>query len=83
MVIAVYLLSFALPLCLLYTIHSRPWYLHALAVAAALAIGFVSPPEEWRGKAFDLACGGVITFLLVWGIGGLLPIRRHHREKHA
>jgi peptidoglycan/LPS O-acetylase OafA/YrhL len=83
MVIAVYLLAFALPLFLLYAIHSRPWYLHALAVVAALAIGFVSPPEEWKGITFDLAFGGTITFLLVWGIGGLLTVHRHHREKHA
>jgi hypothetical protein len=83
MVIAVFLLAFSLPLLLLYFIHARPWYLHALAVAAALALGFVQPPEAWKGVAFDLAFGGVITFLLVWGIGGLATRRHQHREKHA
>jgi hypothetical protein len=82
MVIVVYLLSFALAVLLLYAIHSRPWYLHALAVAAALALGFVQPPPEWKGIAYDLAFGATITFLLVWGLGGLVTIH-HHREKHA
>jgi hypothetical protein len=83
MVTAVFLLAFALPLCLLYVIHARPWYLHALAVVVALALGFVQPPEAWKGATFDLALAGTITFLLVWGIGGLLTVRRGHREKHA
>ena len=85
MVIAVYLVAFAIPVLLLCIVHSRPWYLHGLAVAAAVALGFVQPPDEWRGIAYDLAFGGVITFLLVWGLGGLLTLRHahHHREKHA
>ena len=82
MAIVVYLLSFALAVLLLYAIHSRPWYLHAMAVAAALVLGFVQPPPEWKGIAYDLAFGGLITFLLVWGVGGLITIRPH-REKHA
>jgi len=32
---------------------------------------------------FDLMFGGVILFLLVWGVGGLLTLHTHHREKHA
>ena len=83
MVTAVFLLAFALPLFLLYVIHARPWYLHALAVVGALALGLVQPPEAWKGATFDLAFGGTITSLLVWGIGGLLTVRRGHREKHA
>jgi hypothetical protein len=85
MVIVVFLLAFAVPVLLLYAIHSRPWYLHALAVAVALALGFVQPPPEWKGVAFDLAFGATIAFLLVWGIGGLVTIHygHHHKEKHA
>jgi hypothetical protein len=83
MVIVVYLLAFALPIYLLYAIHARPWYLHGLAVVAALALGLVEMPERWKGVTFDLAFGGVIVFLLVWGLGGLFPIHRHHHEKHA
>ncbi len=85
MVIVLFLLAFAIPVLLLYAIHSRPWCLHGLAVVAALALGFVQPPEQWRGVVLDLAFGGAIAFLLIWGIGGLLTLRydHHHREKHA
>ena len=85
MVIVVFLLAVTIPVLLLYAIHSRPWYLHALAVVAALALGFVQPPESWKGVAYDLAFGGVITFLFVWGLGGLITIHygHHHRGKYA
>jgi hypothetical protein len=83
MVILVYSVAFALPIYLLYAIHSRPWYLHGLAIVAALVLGIVEMPPEWKGVAFDLAFGGVIVFLLVWGLGGLYPAHRHHHEKHA
>jgi hypothetical protein len=83
MVVLVYLLAFALSVVLLITIHSRPWYLHILAILAALALGFMHIPEQWKGVKFDLMFGGVILFLLVWGVGGLLTLHIHHHEKHA
>jgi hypothetical protein len=82
MVIGVYLLSFALALALLVCVHSHPWYLHVLAIAAAVALGFYQRPPEWNSLGWDLTFGGAITFLLVWGIGGLLPTGRH-RMRHA
>lgn len=82
MVFAVYLLSFLIAVALLFTIHSRPWYLHVLAIGAALALGFWQRPPEWNSTQFDMAFGAVIIFLLSWGIGGLLTLRFHH-AKHA
>lgn len=83
MVILVYAIAFAVPIFLLYLIHARPWYLHGLAVVAALVLGMIQVPEQWKSPSFDLAFGGVIVFLLVWGLGGMFPIHRHHHEKHA
>jgi hypothetical protein len=83
MVFVVYLLSFSLALFLLWAFRSRHWYLHALAIAGALALGFVQIPEKWRGANFDIALGAVIVFLLAWGIGGLVTLHAHRREKHA
>jgi hypothetical protein len=82
MVVLVYLLAFALSVVLLHAVHSRPWRLHVLAILAALALGFMHIPEQWKGVKFDLMFGGVILFLLVWGVGGLLTLHTH-REKHA
>ena len=30
-----------------------------------------------------LLFGSTFVFLLVWGVGGLLPVFHHHHEKHA
>jgi hypothetical protein len=69
----------ATPSFLLYEYHASAWNWHALAVLAALAIGFTPMPAEWKAPAFDL----------IFGIGGLaaFPIQhgpRHgHRHHHA
>ena len=83
MAILVYLLAFGLPVYLLLRFDSHSWIWHALAIAAALALGFVPTPPEWKTKTFDLLFGSVFVFLMVWGIGGLLPILRHHHARHA
>ncbi len=67
MVFAVYLLSFVLAVALLVTIYSRPWYLHVLAVGAALALGFLAEAAGmelhtlryglWRGHRFPPELG--------------------------
>jgi hypothetical protein len=56
-----------------------------LAALAALGLGFVPTPPEWKSEAFDLMFGFAFILLLVWGIGGLVVFRPHrpHREKHA
>ena len=83
MTILVFLLAFVIPIYLLYQFHSHSWIWHVLAIAAALTLGFIPTPLEWKTKTFDLLFGGVFLFLLTWGIGGLLPIARHHHERHA
>ena len=83
MAILVYLLAFGIPVYLLYRFDSHSWLWHALAIAAAVGLGFVPTPPEWKTKTFDLLFGSVFMFLLVWGIGGLLPVVRHHHARHA
>lgn len=80
--VLVYLLAFAIPLFLLYRYHSLAWYWHALAILAALGMGFIQTPPEWKSQTFDLLFGAVFVVLAVWGIGGLVAFR-WHREKHA
>jgi len=83
--ILVYLVAIGVPLYLLYRFGSKGWYWHVLAIAAAVALGFVPTPPEWKSPTADLAFGFVLTFLLLWGAGGLVVHRPHirAREKHA
>jgi hypothetical protein len=78
-VLLVYGSSFVLALVLLYFFHAR-WYWHALAVVAALAIGVIRFPPEFRPP--DLVVGFAFFFLLVWGIGGPFVPSRHSRHVH-
>jgi len=80
--VLVYALAFGVPVYLLYRHHAGPWYLHALSLLAALAMGFVTTPESWKSPAFDIVFGAVFVFLAVWGIGGLFFSGSHH-AKHA
>ncbi len=82
LVILVYLLAIGIPVYLLYRFHSQTWYWHALAIAAALVLGFVPTPPSLQGAAFDMAFGSVFLLLVVWGIGGLILFSTH-RERHA
>lgn len=83
--ILVYLAAIAAPLYLLYRFGSQAWYWHVLSIAAALAFGLVPTPPEWKSTALDLLFGFALTFLLLWGAGGLVVFRPHlhAREKHA
>jgi len=83
--VLLYLLAIGLPIFLLYRFHSRSWYWHLLALAAAMALGFVPTPPAWKTEALDLVFGFAFILLLVWGIGGLVVFhpRHSHREKHA
>jgi hypothetical protein len=82
LVTLVYLAGLGIPVYLLYYFHAKSWYWHALAIAGALALGFVPTPVAWKTMAMDLIFGFVFLFLVVWGIGGLIPFKGH-REKHA
>ncbi len=83
--VLVYLLAIAVPLYLLYRLGSQAWYWHALSIAAALALGIVPTPPEWKSAGVDLLFGFALTFLLLWGVGGLVVFRPHihAHEKHA
>ena len=83
--ILVYLLAIAAPMYLLYSSGSQAWYWHVLSIAAALALGLVPTPPGWKNSAVDLVFGFALTFLLLWGAGGLVVYRphTHTREKHA
>ena len=79
--VLVYFLAIGIPVYLLYRFHSQAWYWHLLAIAAALGLGFVPTPSEWKSAGFDLAFGFCFILLIVWGIGGLVVYHPH--EKHA
>jgi hypothetical protein len=79
MPILVFLLAFSIPAYLAYRFHSHSWIWHALAIAAALVLGFVPMPPEWQSKTFDLILGATVASLIVWGITGLFAVERHHR----
>ena len=83
--ILVYLVAMAIPIYLLHRCHSQPWYWHALALAAGIAMGLVPIPPEMQKPAYDLVFGFVFIVLLTWGAGGLIFHRTHHghSEKHA
>jgi len=67
----------------LYVFGSLRWYWHALSVVAAMALGLApAPPDAWRGQTYDTTIGFFFVLLLVWGIGGMLPVGSH-RTRHA
>jgi len=80
--VLIYLIALGLPLWILHRFGSMPWLWHVLAVGAAVALGFLPTPAEFKGIAMDLLFGFVFIFLMVWGIGGLV-IYRPHLHKHA
>ncbi len=82
LVVLVYLLAVGIPIYILYLFRSQAWYWHALAIVAALALGFVPTPPSLKSSAFDLVFGAVFLLLLIWGVGGLLVFRPHW-ERHA
>jgi hypothetical protein len=80
--VLVYLLAIGIPVFLLYHFRSQAWYWHVLAILAALGLGFVPTPVEWKNAGVDAAFGFLFVLLLVWGVGGLI-VFRPHQEKHA
>jgi hypothetical protein len=79
----VYLAALLLAAVLLYVWGYSHWYWCAASIAAALGIGMIRVPEAWAGPAADLAIGFAFTFLMVWGLGGLIfHPHAHHRHPH-
>jgi hypothetical protein len=80
--ILIYIAALAIPVVLLYELRSRAWYWHGLAIAGALALGFVPTPAGMHTPGFDLIFGCIFIVLMVWGVGGLVAFHGP-REKHA
>ncbi len=80
--VLVYLVALGLPIWLLYRFGSATWPWHILAIAISLVLGFIPFPAALKGAGADLIFGFVFTFLIVWGIGGLV-VYRHHLHRHA
>lgn len=83
LVVLVYLVALGVPVYLLYQFRAQAWYWHLLCIGAALALGFVPTPPEWKTQVFDLIFGFTFILLMVWGIGGLVLFPVHHdHERH-
>jgi hypothetical protein len=80
--VLVYMAAMAIPVWLLYHFGSGHWFWHVFAVMIGLLLGVVPLPAVFSNPTYDLIVGFVFVFLIVWGIGGLFPLRSHH-EKHA
>jgi thiol:disulfide interchange protein len=74
--------TLALPIYLLYQFRSQAWYWHMLAVIVALVIGNMPGTALLQTQAGSMLYGFVFVVLMIWGVGGLIPLRRL-RKKHA
>ena len=74
--------TLALPIYLLYQFRSQAWYWHVLAVIVALVIGNMPGTALLETLGGSMLYGFVFVVLMIWGIGGLVPLRRL-RKKHA
>jgi hypothetical protein len=73
-------ISFALPVFLLYRFRSQSWYWHVLAVVVALVIGLMPGTLLVQTETGSLLYGFWFLFLMIWGIGGLVSYRwRRHK----
>jgi hypothetical protein len=82
--LAIVLDAFAvfIPIYLLYRFRSQAWYWHVLAIIVALVIGLMPGTALLQTEGGSLLYGFWFVFLMVWGIGGLIPFRLL-RKKHA
>jgi thiol:disulfide interchange protein len=74
--------ALSLPIFLLYRFRSQAWYWHVLAVIVALVIGLMPATVLPQSEVRDMLYGFAFVFLMLWGIGGLVPLKRL-RKKHA
>jgi len=80
--VLVYLIAVILAVGLVAFLRPLAWYYHLLAVALAVGLGSVRIPEQYSGPTTDLLIGFFFTFLLLWGLAGLV-FREGIRHKHA
>ena len=84
LVVLVYLVAIGLPVALLYFFRAQAWYWHTLSLAAALCLGLLPMPAGWESAGMTLLFAFTFAVLMIWGIGGLVLFRPHHKhEKHA
>jgi len=72
----VFLLGISLPIHLLYRFHPPGWPWHALAVLAALGIGFAPGTDLLNTVPGTFLYGFAVGFLGIWGLGGLAGFHR-------
>ncbi|MFN0165084.1 MAG: hypothetical protein ACKV22_01535 [Bryobacteraceae bacterium] len=77
-----YLAAVGCACILLYWFGPKAWYWHVFSVVAALGVGLIPVPSEWRGPEVDLIIGFCFLLLLIWGAGAPFA-DRPHRERHA
>jgi hypothetical protein len=79
----IYLGAIALPAWLLFHFRPLPWFVHLLAIAAALAIGLAPGTALLSTTAGTFLYGFAFLFLMVWGIGGLIPRKARRGMAHG
>lgn len=79
----IYLGAIAIPTWLLFHFRPLPWFVHLLAVAAALVIGLAPGTALLTITAGTFLYGFAFLFLMVWGIGGLIPRKARHGAAHG
>jgi|WetSurMetagenome_2_1015567.scaffolds.fasta_scaffold761435_1 hypothetical protein len=80
--VLIYLAAVILAVGLVAFLKPIAWHYHVLAVLVALGLGMAKIPEQWSGPSTDLAVGFCFTFLLLWGLAGLI-FREGIHHKHA
>lgn len=78
--------AFVLAVAVLYFGRAKAWYLHALSVLVAVAIGlapraYIPLPAWWNENAVYLTVGFLFVFLLFWGLAA--PLFRSQRGRRA
>lgn len=78
---AALIVAIGIPIFFLCSFGRQAWYLHVLAVAIALAIGFAPPTPVLNAMSGGAPVGTFIYgfavgILLIWGIGGLFVKQR-------
>lgn len=77
-----YLAAILIPLSLLRRFGPTAWFIHALAIAAALGVGLAPATPLLNTLPGTLVYGATFTFLMVWGVAGLFT-RRKPKSAHA
>jgi hypothetical protein len=80
--------AIGIPILLLWFFGRQAWFLHVLAVAVALAIGFAPPTPVLNAMNGGMPVGTfiygfVVGIFMIWGIGGLFAKKRQSNSSAA